>query len=112
VTVAVTTPWGLLRHWWVIVKLIATCAAVVLSLFALPAMTSIAYRDTIHGNLVATADAGTRLIIAGSVSVTLYLSLTAISVFKPWGRATVRRGPSTRSTAPTRTAPLIEEIPA
>ena len=84
-TVAATSPWGLLRHRWVLVKLTATCAAVTLSLLALPAMTGIAYQDATWHALAAERDAGTRLIIASSVSVALYLSLTAISILKPWG---------------------------
>jgi len=83
--VAATSPWGLLRHRWVLVKLIATCIAVTLSLLALPAMTGIAYQNATQHALAAERDAGTRLIIASSVSVALYLSLTAISLFKPWG---------------------------
>lgn len=83
--VAATSPWGLLRHRWVLVKLIATCAAVLLSLLALPAMTRIAYQAATQQALAAERDAGTRLIIASSVSVALYLSLTAISLLKPWG---------------------------
>lgn len=86
VLVAVTSPWGLLRYWWVTIKLIATCAAVTLSLLALPALTSVAYRDAIRHAMAAEHSAGNRLIIAGSVSVVLYLSLTAVSVLKPWGR--------------------------
>ncbi len=86
VLVAATSPWGLLRYRWVLVKLIATCAAVLLSLLALPAMTHIAYQDATQHELAAMQDAGARLIIASSVSVAVYLSLTAISVFKPWGR--------------------------
>ena len=73
-----------------LVKLVATCAAVALSLLALPAMTRIAYQDAAWHALAAERDAGTRLIIASSVSVALYLSLTAISVLKPWGPT--RRG--------------------
>jgi len=86
VLVAATSPWGLLRHRWVLVKLLATCAAVLLSLLALPTMTRIADQDATQHALTAARDAGTRLIIASSVSVALYLSLTAISIFKPWGR--------------------------
>ena len=86
VLVAVTSPWGLLRYRWVLVKLIATCAAVLLSLLALPAMTRIAHQDATQHALAAAQDVGTRLIIASSVSVALYLSLTAISILKPWGR--------------------------
>jgi hypothetical protein len=83
--VAATSPWGLLRHRWVLVKLIATCAAVTLSLLALPVMTGIAYRDATWHALGAERDAGTRLVIASSISVALYLSLTTISILKPWG---------------------------
>jgi hypothetical protein len=72
VAVAATSPWGLLRHRWVLVKLIATCAAVILSLLALPVMTRIAYQDAAWRAVVAERDAGTRLIIASSVSVALY----------------------------------------
>ena len=86
ILVAATSPWELLRYRWVLVKLIATCAAVLLSLLALPAMTGIAYQDATQHALAAEQDAGTRLVIASSVSVALYVSLTAISTLKPWGR--------------------------
>ena len=86
VLVALTSPWGLLRYRWVTVKLTATCAAVALSLLALPALTRVAYRDAIQHATAAEQSAGTRLIIAASVSVALYLSLTAVSILKPWGR--------------------------
>ena len=92
VAVAAISPWGLLRYRWVLAKLIATCVAVTLSLLALPVMTGIAYQDATQHALAAERDAGTRLIIASSVSVALYLSLTAISILKPWGpTARVRR---------------------
>jgi hypothetical protein len=91
--VAATTPWGLLRHWWVLVKLVATSLAVILSLFALPAMTRSAFRAATTHALAAQDDAGTRLIIAGCASVALYLALTAISVSKPWGRTGWSRRP-------------------
>ena len=83
--VAAASRWGLLQYRWVLVKLIATCAAVTLSLLALPAMTRLAYQDATWHALAAERDAGTRLIIASSISVALYLSLTTISIFKPWG---------------------------
>ena len=97
VAVAATSPWGLMRHRWVLAKLIATCAAVILSLLALPVMTGIAYQDSAWHSVVAERDAGSRLIIASSVSVALYLSLTTISIFKPWG-PTARGGRRARRT--------------
>jgi hypothetical protein len=51
----------------------------------LPVITGIAYQDAAWHSVVAERDAGTRLIIASSASVALYLSLTTISIFKPWG---------------------------
>jgi hypothetical protein len=103
--VALTSPWGLVRYRWVLVKLIATCAAVLLSLLALPAMTRIAYQDATQHALAAARDAGTRLIIAGSVSVALYLSLTAISILKPWGRTVRGRR---HASQPAHSAPIRE----
>lgn len=105
VAVAATSPWGLLRHRWVLVKLTATGAAVTLSLLALPAMTGVACQAAAQHALAAERDAGTRLVIATSVSVALYLSLTAISILKPWGpTARGRRHASQRA----RPAPLPE----
>lgn len=101
VAVSVTSPWGLLRHRWVLVKLTATCAAVTLSLLALPAMTGVAYQAAAQHALAAERDAGTRLIIAASVSVALYLSLTAISILKPWGPTARGRRHASQRTHPT-----------
>lgn len=100
VLVAVTSPWGLLRYWWVTVKFIATCAAVTLSLLALPALTRVAYQDATRHAMAAEHSAGTRLIIAASVSVALYLSLTAVSVLKPWGRTARGRRHASRQPRP------------
>lgn len=103
VLASATSPWGLTRYRWVLVKFIATCAAVLLSLLALPAMTRIAYQDATQHALAAARDAGTRLIIASSVSVALYLSLTTISIFKPWGRTARGRRHASQLAHPART---------
>ena len=63
-------------------------------------MTGIAYRDATRHALAAQSSAGTRLVIAGSVSVALYLALTAVSVLKPWGRTTRGRRHAGRSAHP------------
>jgi hypothetical protein len=76
------TPWGLLRHWWVIAKLASTTVMAALVLLAL--------RPT----LVAAADLGAalpapergQLVVASSVATTLLVLNTAVSVYKPWGR--------------------------
>ena len=86
ILVAVISPWGLLRYWWVVVSLIVTCVAVLLSLFALPAITGAAYDAATRHDITAELSAGNSLLVAGSVSTGLYLSLTVINVLKPWGR--------------------------
>jgi hypothetical protein len=76
------SPWGLVRHLWVAVKLVSTTVMAALVLFAL--------RPT----LVAAADLGaalpadqrTQLVVASAVATTLLVLNTAVSVYKPWGR--------------------------
>jgi hypothetical protein len=103
--VAATTPWGLLRSWWAVVKLYATIVAVGLSMATLPAMAKVAYRAATNHALAAERSAGTRLIIAGSVSVVLYLTLTTISMVKPWGRTARGERHSHSGAQPTQRGP-------
>ncbi|MEO3751737.1 DUF2269 domain-containing protein [Streptomyces sp. B6B3] len=84
---SVGTPWGLLRHRWVVVKLLVSLVAATASLLA--------FRTSINEAADAVA-AGERVTDASSllappcVSLTLYLFLTAVSYLKPWGLT--RRG--------------------
>ena len=79
---AVVTPWGLLRHWWVAVKLLLTTVMLGLVLFLL------------RPNLTAAAELGATLggrerldvVMAAGVSSTLLIAATALSTYKPWGR--------------------------
>ncbi len=82
---AVGTPWGLLRHRWVLVKLLLTTAMLGLVLFLLlPALTE-------AGDLADDLPRRDRItmVVAPSVSSTLLLFATVLSTYKPWGR--VRR---------------------
>ncbi len=82
---AVGTPWGLLRHRWVLVKLLLTTAMLGLVLFLLlPALTE-------AGDLAGDLPRRDRItmVVAPSVSSTLLLFATVLSTYKPWGR--VRR---------------------
>lgn len=79
--------WGLLRYRWVVTKLSLTIIATVLALLALPAQTGSAlHASGPHGDLADMHSAGTNLIIAAAVSISLYLTLITLSVVKPWGR--------------------------
>lgn len=86
---AAVTPWGLMRHWWVVVKLALTTLMLVLVMFAL--------RPTLSAALelgAALPDAErTQLVIAPSVSSTLLVIATVVSTYKPWGRTRWRARP-------------------
>ena len=84
------TQWGLLRHYWVLMKLVMTIFAIVILLFhQFSAMSTAA-------KLVLEAPAGTLpnselgrlgfvLARASLLSIPLLLTITGLSVYKPWG---------------------------
>ena len=83
---AVFTPWGLLKHWWVVVKLLLTTLMLVLVLFLLyPGLTE-------AGELAGALPRPDRInmVVAPSVSTSLLIFATVLSTYKPWGR--VRSG--------------------
>ncbi len=86
-----TTKWGLLRYWWVAVKLALNVVLCTLILVALqPGMPEVrAYGE---GRL-ATLDTA-NLAFPPIVSLTALSFATVLAVYKPWGR--IRRGSSAR----------------
>lgn len=98
------TRWGLLRHRWVLVKLVLTVAAVAATVLALRPRISSAAGDAAQGRLPEAA-AATDLVVAPSVALALYVFVTAVSVLKPWGptaRGRRQRGGTVRERAPLR----------
>ncbi len=88
------TRWGVLRHWWVVVKLGVTTILTTLVLFALwPGL-----REATELGAALPQETRDQLLIAPSVSFVALVALTAISAYKPWGRtratgvATARAG--------------------
>lgn len=79
VVLAVSTQWGLVRHWWVIAKcgiaFVLTASGVALMLPQLPTIIS-------GGG----EDAGVQSLIARCVAILLLLVATGLSVVKPWGK--------------------------
>jgi len=85
---AVATPWGLLRHYWVATKLILTVLGTGLLLM---------HQTLVVQQVAALASAGTpmtdgslhhmgvQLVWAAGFGLLLLVTLTALSVFKPWG---------------------------
>ncbi len=85
ITLGLLTRWGLVRHWWVLLKLVLTTAGAVLALVVLtPALAGLA--DSARaGAAVATAD---RLLLvrdSGAASIVLLATLV-LSIYKPFGR--------------------------
>jgi hypothetical protein len=79
------TKWGLVRHTWVLVKLVLTVVTA--------ALTVVALRDSLNeaaaGMPAATPSAGDAadgLLAAPVVSLTCYTFMTVLSIYKPWGR--------------------------
>ncbi|UUN31446.1 hypothetical protein KK483_27280 [Streptomyces sp. FIT100] len=97
---AVGTAWGLLRHYWVTVKLAITVLATGALLLHMPPISHIADASAAPGwtgdDLVGLR---TQLVVQSGAALLVLLGATALSVFKPQGRT--RYGLRTlQSTAP------------
>ncbi len=81
------TEWGLLRHTWVFVKFILTLVATIVLLVKVPLVDFAARRAaetaTTSADLRA---AGLQLVVHAAGGLLVLLVITALSVFKPWGR--------------------------
>jgi hypothetical protein len=91
--VALTTPWGLLRHYWVILSLTLTAIATAAVLFALrPRLISAAERAR-HATDPASSVGVLRqqVIVASSVALLVLCAVAVINVYKPWGRTSRAR---------------------
>ncbi|MDQ8706530.1 hypothetical protein RCO28_29255 [Streptomyces sp. LHD-70] len=81
------TPWGLLRHYWVVVKLALTVLATVLLLVHTQPIAYVA--DMAAGSAVTGAELGglrVQLVADAAAALLVLLTTTALSVFKPQGR--------------------------
>lgn len=89
------TKWGLLRHWWVAVKLVLNVALCTLILAVLqPGMADLdAYgQDLLAGT--AADDGMARLFFPPAVSLTCLALATTLAIVKPWGRIRTGQGPT------------------
>ncbi len=100
VVLGLGTRWGLVRHYWVAVKLAIGCALLVAGTTNLEA----SVRETAGALAAGTIADGDRISLFGMLTVIAGLTLFAavLSVAKPWGRIPWRR---TRATEQTRTSP-------
>lgn len=81
---ALGTPWGLFKHYWVLVKLVLTVGATLLLLLHMQPVTYLA-KVTAQADLSATDLRGLRLQLLADAAAALVvlLAATAISVHKP-----------------------------
>ena len=84
ITQALTTEWGLFRHYWVLAKFLLTTAAVALLLLHMTAVKRAAALAP-TGGTVALTSLQNRLLVDACLTAGVLLIATALSVFKPWG---------------------------
>jgi hypothetical protein len=92
VVLGLGTMWGLVRYWWVAIKLALNVVLVVLVAFALrPGVTELAEqgRRFMAGSPASLAVGD--LVFPPIVSTSALLVATVLAVFKPWGRIRRRR---------------------
>jgi hypothetical protein len=94
VVLGLGTKWGLVRYWWVAIKLALNVVLVVLVVFALrPGVVEMAEQGRrFEAGSPASLVVGD-LIFPPIVSTSALLVATVLAVFKPWGRIRNRRAP-------------------
>jgi hypothetical protein len=94
--VALGGKWGLFRHWWVTFKLLLSLAVPVTTVWL-----SVPRVEFMQAALTTGASTGTtaqQIVVISAISTFTLTAVTAISVFKPWGR-THRPHPNTLNLA-------------
>jgi hypothetical protein len=83
---SVGTPWGLFRHYWVLVKLLLTIFATIVLMKKIPLIAYAARRAA--ETTLSSADlrtAGMPLAVHAAGGILVLLVVTTLSVYKPWG---------------------------
>ena len=85
---ALGTEWGLVRHYWVLVKLTLTIGATLLLLlhqFTAVAGAAKLVSRTAAGIVPSVGGLGTQLVGDAGLAILVLLMITVLSVYKPWG---------------------------
>ncbi|GAA0505734.1 hypothetical protein GCM10011581_32170 [Saccharopolyspora subtropica] len=94
VLISVGTKWGLFRYWWVLISLVATAAMTAAVTFQLAPRLIRAGESALAAPpgadvVAAVGPDAASLVVAPSVALVALSIVTALNVYKPWGR--VRR---------------------
>lgn len=81
VAVSIVSPWGLLRYWWVLIKLVLTMAVVALSTLGVSGWVA----DGIAAG-ASPSPSGATLVVGFVANIAAFLLMTWLSVAKPGGR--------------------------
>ncbi len=105
---ALGTPWGLFRHYWIVTKFLLTIGAIIVLLVHTNAMREAATRvsgaagETLSGlraHLAASGAGGhmvdlqLQLAVAAGAGLLVLLTTTTLGVYKPWGKTRHARRP-------------------
>ena len=85
IVLSLVTPWGLVRHWWVLSKLVLTVAVIVYSTFGLGVWVETSIAATSLGD--AESPVAGPLAYGTLPNIVAFLFMTWVSVAKPWGAA-------------------------
>jgi hypothetical protein len=80
------TPWGLFRHYWILVKFLLTSAGTIVLLLHMPAVRHMA--ELAAEATFSSADfraLGIQLMVHAAGGLLVLLAATTLSVYKPWG---------------------------
>lgn len=87
---AVGTPWGLFRHYWVLIKFLITLGALLLLFLHTHSLLPALLPTDAVASQIAHHHAGmpprAHLVVAASGTLLLLLATAALSVYKPWGK--------------------------
>jgi hypothetical protein len=89
------TPWGLVRHYWVLVKLVLTIVATLLLLlhqFTAVAGAAARVLGTDAGVQPDVGRLGHQLVFDATAAVIVLLVTTVLSIYKPWGKVSAVAG--------------------
>ena len=97
VLLGLLTPWGLARHWWVLVKLVLTVAVIVFSTLGVGVW--------VLESIEEPGPAAWPLVWGGAANLAAFLLMTWASIGKPWGTTPWTRRPAPRRTAAVQSRP-------
>jgi hypothetical protein len=108
------TPWGLFRHYWVLVKLLLTTFATIVLLAKMPLIGYAARRAAeTTSSSVDLHTVGIQLAVHATGGMLVLLVITALSVYKPWGLTRYgQRKQQERRDEPRRSLPAVVGIKA